>query len=281
MQKLSLSITAAVAISAGSVMADDHNSSIGYVLAENGTALLSMSDLRDIGKSTMVQLGEQLDAIAYRPVTGDLLGFSRSNIIYTINPETGVLTNVNASFADEAEIGDGAVAFDFNNAIDAVRLVGASGANLVYFPAEFGDERANRVLRFTDTFYADGDVNEGIEPLVYANAYTNAVSGSKASTTFQYALDARTDSLVSLANNAGTLTTIAAVTIDGEPVDLLSAGGMDIVSMEEGSNAALAILQIGADTSGLYRIDLETAETVLLADLEVTGITGFAAHSAR
>ncbi|MFK7894138.1 MAG: DUF4394 domain-containing protein, partial [Granulosicoccus sp.] len=166
--------TMLVAITASSVAADDHTGTAGYVLAENGTALLSMQDLSDLKSSTKVRLNEALDAIAFRPVTGDLIGFSRDKVIYTINPDTGELTNLDARFAEDAEIGGGAVAFDFNNAIDAVRLVGADGANLVYFPSGFGDERANHVKRFTDTFYAGADANAGIEPLVYANAYTNA-----------------------------------------------------------------------------------------------------------
>jgi len=42
------------------------------------------------------------------------------------------------------------VAFDFNNAIDAVRAVSSAGDNLVYFPVGFGDNdaRANSVRRF-------------------------------------------------------------------------------------------------------------------------------------
>ena len=219
----------------------------------------------------------EVDAIAYRPVTGDLLGFSKAGAIYTIDTKSGTMTDLGAKFADEAQIDGVAVAFDFNNKIDAVRAVGSDGANLVYFPSNFGDERANSVLRFTDTAYEDGDVNAGAEPLIYANAYTNAIPGAKASGTFQYALDARTDALVSLANNAGTLKTVGTVTIDGQKADLVSAGGFDIVSPEEGTDLAYAILQLdGSDTSGLYSINLETSEATLVADLGTTGFTGFA-----
>jgi hypothetical protein len=171
-----------------------------------------------------------------------------------------------------------AVAFDFNNAIDAVRIVGSDGANLVYFPDEFGDERAGSVRRFTDVFYAEGDVNEGRVPLLYANAYTNAIAEAKASSTFQYALDARTNALVSLANNAGELKTIGPVTVGGAPADITTAGGFDIVSPEEGEDHAFAILQMrGDDSSGLYRIDLGSGAARLVADLGTTGFTGFAA----
>ena len=82
---------------------------------------------------------------------------------------------------------------------------------------------------------------------------------------------------MTVANNAGELGTIGPVMIDGMAADLVTAGGFDIVSPEEGTDMAYAILQLdGADTSGLYSIDLDTAEATLLADLGMTGLSGFA-----
>jgi hypothetical protein len=117
----------------------------------------------------------------------------------------------------------------------------------------------------------------GTAPMIFANAYTNAVNGMTASETFQYALDAETDALVSLANNAGTLATVAAITVDGATVDLAPMGGLDIVSSAEGENMAYAILQMeGSETAGLYSIDLETGAASMMADLGMGGVTGFA-----
>jgi hypothetical protein len=269
---------AALLASAAAANADDHAGLKGYALAGDGTALIMMNDLAMPGEVTRVMLSSRLDAIAYRPVTGALLGFANDGTVYEINTATGAAMNLGASVESDAMIGGVATAFDFNNAIDAVRAVGSDGANLVYFPTNFGDERANSVRRFTDVFYVAGDANEGREPFIYANAYTNAVAGMKAGGTFQYALDARTDSLVSLGNNSGELRTVAPITVDGMMADLVSAGGFDIVSPEEGTDMAFAILQLdGEATSGLYRIDLETGAATLLADLGVTGFTGFAA----
>ena len=271
------SLIAVTSLSAGMAFADGHANIMGYALAGDGNTLVTMQSIAAPSEVQTFDLSSRLDAIAYRPVTGELLGFSKDGMVVTIDASNGTITDLGASFADDAKIMGPAVAFDFNNKIDAVRAVGSDGANLVYFPTNFGDDRANSVLRFTDTFYAEGDANEGTEPLIYANAYTNAIPGAKASGTFQYALDARTNALVSLANNAGELKTIGTVTIDGEAADLVSAGGFDIVSSEEGSDAAYAILQLdGAETSGLYSIDLETGAATLLADLGMTGISGFA-----
>lgn len=279
MIRLSLA-TSALALGAGGALADAHAGTMGYALAGDGAQLVMMQDIADPANVSTVDLATPLWAIAYRPVTGDLMGFG-DGAIFTIDPASGEMTDLGATFMEDATISDGAmVAFDFNNAIDAVRAVSSAGENLVYFPEGFGDgdERAGSVRRFTDLAYAEGDAMAGSTPMVYANAYTNAVPGAKASETFQYALDAETDALISLANNAGTLATIGKVTVDGAEVDLAAMGGFDIVSAAEGENAGYAILQMeGADTAGLYSIDLETGAATMLADLGMGGITGFAA----
>ena len=279
MYRVSL-VSSVLALGATGALADAHAGTMGYALAGDGAQLVMMQNIAEPGNVTSVDLSTPVWAIAYRPVTGDLLGFG-DGAIFTIDPATGEMTDLGANFMEGATIADGAmVAFDFNNAIDAVRAVSTSGDNLVYFPEGFGDndERAGSVRRFTDLAYAEGDAMAGTTPMVYANAYTNAVPGAKASATFQYALDAETDALISLANNDGTLATIGKVTVDGKEVDLAPMGGFDIVSASEGDNAAYAILQMeGAESAGLYAIDLETGAATMLADLGMGGITGFAA----
>ena len=256
-----------------------HAGTMGYALADNGGTLVTMADIAAPGEVQTFALETPMRAIAYRPVTGQLLGYA-DGAIHEIDPTTGTLTDLGATFMDDAMIGEGAVAFDFNNQIDAVRAVGADGSNLVYFPAGFGDndERAGSVRRFTDAFYIAGDASEGAEPLIFANAYTNAIAGTKASATAQYALDARANALVTLANNAGELATVGLLTLDGEAVDVIDAGGFDIVSPAEGTDMAYAILQIdGEATAGLYMVDLGSGALTDLGDLGMGGFTGFAA----
>lgn len=259
--------------------ADTHMTLMGHALANDGATLLVMADLSMPGEVMAHDLAMPLDAIAYRPVTGDLLGYT-NGAVYTIDPMSGAMTDLGANVMEGAMVADGAmVGFDFNNAIDAVRVVSSAGDNLVYFPEGFGDndERAGSLRRFTDLAYAAGDANDGADPMVFGNAYTNAIAGMKASATLQYALDAATDALVTLANNDGTLMTVASVTVDGMAADLSGMGGFDIVSPEEGTDMAYAILQMeGADSAGLYAIDLSTGAVTMLADLGMGGITGFA-----
>ena len=272
--------TSLVVLAASPALAAGHAAVSGYALADDGATLVVMSDISAPGEVMTYDLEDPLKAIAWRPVTGALLGFAEGMIV-AIDPMSGEMTDLGASFMNDAMIGDGKmVAFDFNNKIDAVRAVTSAGDNLVYFPDGFGDndERAGSVRRFTDLAYADGDVMAGTTPMIFANAYTNAINGQTAGTTFQYALDAETDTLVSLANNAGTLETIGKITVDGSTVDLAPMGGFDIVSAKEGDNLGLALLQMeGAKTAGLYEIDLETGAATMTADLGMGGITGFAA----
>ncbi|MEL6747437.1 MAG: DUF4394 domain-containing protein [Pseudomonadota bacterium] len=279
MMKRFLGFAAALTLAATPAVAGGHAGTMGYALANDGKTLAVMVDIAKPTKLRTYDLAQPLAAIAYRPVTGDLLGFTNGKI-FTVDPSSGKLTDLGAKFTDSTEIsGDAAIAFDFNNKIDAVRAVSSNGDNLVYFPIGFGDndQRANSVLRFTNLAYEDGDNSAGTDPVVFANAYTNAINGKKASGTFQYALDARANALISLANNAGTLKTVGLVKIDGQPADILPMGGFDIVSPEEGTDQAYAILQIdGQDSAGLYGIDLKTGDAALLADLGMGGFTGFA-----
>lgn len=282
MKTMTLTASLLALTAATSAFADAHATAgiSGYALAGEGRQLVVMADISAPAEVQSYNLRLPVDAIAWRPVTAQLLGFT-DGAIYVIDPMSGDMTDLSAMFIEDATIGaDAAVAFDFNNQIDAVRAVSTAGDNLVYFPEGFGDndERANSVRRFTDLAYAPGDAMASATPMVFANAYTNAINGATASETFQYALDAATDSLISLANNDGTLATLGKVTVDGAEVDLAPVGGMDIVSPAEGQNMAYAILNIeGESTSGLYEMDLSTGAATLLAQFADGGFTGFAA----
>lgn len=273
-------LASSLSLLAAPSFADGHAGTSGYALSSDGMNLTVMPSIAAPGDAMTMTLSTPVRSIAWRPVTGELVGYADGKIV-VIDPMTGMTTDTGATFMDDAMIAaDAVVAFDFNNAIDAVRAVSSEGDNLVYFPADFGDERANSVRRFTDMFYADGDMSQGATPLVFANAYTNAIDGMKAESTFQYALDARANALVSLANNAGTLETVGLIKVDGEPVDILPVGGFDIVSPAQGTDAAYAVLQIdGAMTAGLYAIDLETGDANLLADLGTDSVSSFAVSS--
>lgn len=276
-----LTAASLLALTTAPALADMHGQPTltGHALANDGTTLLVMPDLSDPAEVMALDLPMRLDAIATRPVTGELLGYVNGSVV-AIDTATGALTDLGATVMDGAMVAEGAmVDLDFNNAIDAVRVVSSAGDNLVYFPAGFGDndERAGSLRRFTDLAYAGGDANAGATPMIFANAYTNAIVGMTAAGTAQYALDAATDALVTLANNDGTLATVAPVTVNGMAADISGMGGFDIASPTEGTDMAYAVLQMeGGDTAGLYAVDLATGAATLQADLGLGGITGFA-----
>ena len=287
-------LTAALPASAATL-----SGAMGYGLSDGGNELVVFDDLSDLSMTRTVKLdGPKLSGLVYRPVTGDLFGYAsggKSDGVFAINKTSGALTNTGATFGDGVGVRPGAkVGFDFNNVLDAARVVSTKEDNLVWFPADTasGNPNAGSVIRATDLYFADGrtnstgaatpmDMNAGKDPAIFANAYTNAVDGMTAMTTLQFALDANTNSLVNLANNEGTLTTVAQVTYMGEVLDFTDQGGMEILSESEGDNTAIAALNVkGMKKSQLFSIDLMTGEATLLGD---TGgkLIGFAGQTAK
>lgn len=237
----------------------------GYSLGNNGTTLVRVADLAMPGVATGIALtdgsgnGVSLSAFDYRPRTREFFGYSNGNdTIYQVDVQTGVATAVISTASGTANgtaggIGVGSLGFDFNNGIDAARIVSTDQDNLVFFPSEFPDRATvPDIARFTDLFYPTGG-----DPEVFANAYTNAVPFPGSVT--QYVLDSRFDTLATLANNAGTLTTVGQLAVGGKPLDFTDTGELDILSYVNGDgtdNFAFALLTT-ADGQGLYRLALE------------------------
>lgn len=256
--KTALAASAATLVGAGSAQAVP----FGVTLADGGNTLVTLSDLSNPGALGSVALTDgtttpvRLSSITYRPRTDELIGFSsRNDTVYRVNAQTGFATAIVTAPANAVSNNNNTGA-DFNNVIDALRIVNPDNENLVFFP--FGNPRnepagAPTVQRFTDLFYVAGDLNFGRDPRVVANAYTNAIPMPTA--TLQFVLDAANDSLATLGNNAGTLTTIGVLTLNGVRVDFGADAGFDILSLSEGDNTAFALLDVGG-VEGLYTFGL-------------------------
>ncbi|MBP1805774.1 DUF4394 domain-containing protein [Rubellimicrobium aerolatum] len=256
---------------------------LGYALGDNGATLVTIGDLADptslsgIALSTADGLDLALSELTARPSTGGLYGYSSAtNGYYLVDPATGVATEQ----AIGPGINEGAGAgFDFNNVIDAARLVTTNDDNFVFDPKAV----PATLTQATDLFYVAGDPNEGANPSVFANAYTNAVPNASANV--QYVLDSGTDSLALLGNNAGTLTTVSRLFLDGTALDFSAVGGLDILSLAEGDNTAYALLSLGGAQS-LYSFLLPgaggRADLNFLGSLGTTygSLTGLAVASA-
>ena len=232
----------------------------GYSLSDEGTSLVVQTRLDLPGTAREVPLSfgagagaASIDSITFRPNGRRLYGFSQdTQSVYQIDAQTGAAT-LEAAFPADVEPSLAAdTGIDFNNMADAARIIDTDDNNYVFFPGDrAGDPDPARIVQVTDLFYGEGDVNEGIDPQVIANAYTNAVFPLPDSTQ-QFALDMGTDTLATLANNEGTLATVGDLGIDFG-ID----GGFDILSLSEGDNEAFALLTVDGEQS-YYTIDLDT-----------------------
>ena len=250
----------------------------GYTLSNGGTSLVVTQRLDLPSKAREVPLSfdgaaASIDSITLRPNGRRLYGFSQdTQSVYQIDTMTGATTLV-VPFPDDVEPSNAAdTGIDFNNMADAARIVDTDDNNYVFFPGDrAGDPDPARVVQVTDLFYAEGDPNEGVDPMVIANAYTNAVFPLPDSTQ-QYALDMGTDTLNTLANNAGTLATVG-----GTGIDFGIDGGFDILSLVEGQNEAFALLDVDGMQS-IYSIDLGTGVASFAADAptQFGNLDGFA-----
>lgn len=232
-----------------------------YSIGDGGASLVRYST-SDPGSISRVGFfggdDEFLDSIDFRPATGELFGYRHlTNSYYTVNLQTGELTLASAP-SPGASTNTFLLGIDWNPTIDRMRVVTDSTQNLVFNPED------GTAASFTPLFYADGDPNEGLVPLVIENAYTNNLAG--ATTTQQYVLDYDLNVLATLANNAGTMNTIGEITLDGAVLDFDEFAGLDIFTRPGHGDTAFAMLTVGG-VAGLYTIDLPTARASFLGAL--------------
>jgi hypothetical protein len=200
---------------------------------------------------TGLQTNEVITGIDVRPSTGEIFGAGSTGRLYTLNPTTGAATLVGSGFAPNpsgTEFG-----FDFNPTIDRIRLVSDTDANYVLNPITGATQ-----LVATNLFYGPADPNFGANPSIVGSAYTN--SSPIGTTTQLYGIDSVLNTLVTQANNAGTLGTVGALGID-----VSNLVGFDIAGA---NNTAYLSSNLGpADTSKLYTVNLATGATTLVGEI--------------
>lgn len=162
------------------------------------------------------------------------------------------MTGMTTAVATQAGLtGNDDLDIDFNNVLDAARIVTAEEENRVFFP----NATPPGFISATDLFYGPGDANAGRNPNVVANAYTNAVPD--ATTTMQFVIDSDWDIVATLANNAGSLSTVGALFLDGMAFDVTEDIGFDILSFSDGDNTAYALLTGRSDgVQAIYEVPL-------------------------
>jgi hypothetical protein len=261
---LALVAASAVALASAPALAGP----IGYALGNGGTTLHSF-DVDSPGMASAVTISgavSNLDDIDFRPLTGQLYGYSDLADRYVVvDMMTGVTTL--ASTPPFVTTNTNRLGLDFNPVIDRARIVTELDQNVVFNPNN------GATTQFTDLFYAAGDPNAGANPQVVANGYTNSMLGGLAGSTVQYVLDSNLDILATLANNTGVLTTVGSLGLD-----ITEDAGLDIFyDPILGTNSAYALLNVGG-SSGLYTIDLSSGAAAFIGSMPtgVGTVTGLA-----
>jgi hypothetical protein len=145
---------------------------------------------------TGLQAGESILAIDLRPATGQLYALGSTSRLYTINPVTGVATQVGSGPFTPALSGT-SFGFDFNPVVDRIRVVSDADQNFRLNP-----DTGAVVATDTNLAYATGDPNQGVNPNVVALAYTNNFSGAASTTLF--GIDSNLDIALLLGSPGGT-----------------------------------------------------------------------------
>src|SRR5262249_44066343 len=141
--------------------------------------------------------GDPIVGIDFRPATGQLYALGRGSRLYTIDPGTGVATQVGSDGAFNLGAGQ-SFSFDFNPVVDRIRVTSDSELNLRLNPNDGtlvdGDPDTPGIQPDANLAFAAGDPNTGQNPDAGGAAYTNNFAGATTTTLFD--IDTFTNSLV-------------------------------------------------------------------------------------
>ena len=209
-----------------------------------------------------VPAGETLIGIDYRVAKGVLFAMSRSANIFTINTDTGAVTQVGSAPLAAALEGT-TFGFDFNPAADRIRVVSNTGQNLRLHPDTGALAAVDGILTFEP-----GDTQADQKPQLLAAGYTYNKKDEKLTT--NYAIDGRLGTLVrqgtvegvqpAVSPNTGRLFTVGALGIGP-----LTDASLDIADV---SGAAFAALRTSAQApTRLFLVNLESGRAEVLGNV--------------
>jgi len=203
--------------------------------------------------------GGNLIGIDFRPADGKLYGLTDLGTLYTIDVSLArfgqkqKVSTMNPRFTG----GFGNI-MDFNPVANALRVTGSNDQNLAVVNGGDGSNLSTTVAQ-TKFAYAAGDVNAGKDPELTGGAYSNNFVGATA--TLFYAVDADTDTLVTIADKTATgssntgggqLQTIGSFYDEaGNKLNMSPTTDLDIYTDKAGNNYL-----VGQTTRLLFTIDL-------------------------
>jgi hypothetical protein len=197
--------------------------------------------LKDVQVITGLPGGVTLRGIDFRPLTGDLYGVGSDNVVYRVNPQTGIAVAEGPAFTPALR--GTSFGVDFNPTVDKIRVVSDAAQNL----------RLN--VDEGTVLSADKDLNPGTPQVVGAGYTNSSFNATKPVATQLYVVDAASDQLF-LQNppNDGTLTMGKRLRID-----VGSQTGFDIAGAE--NTGYLVTSTARSRGSNLYRVDVTTGKT--------------------
>jgi hypothetical protein len=187
--------------------------------------------------------------IDVRPADKKLYAVTDASIIYSVDPTTGVATQV-AKLSD-AFSGGGKAVVDFNPAADRLRLMGVNGTNFRIHPD------TGAVTKDGTLVYAPADKMTGKKPVITAGAYTNSMAGVRGTELFNLDTSNGVLTLQSPPND-GVQQTRGAF-----GVKFSQNTAFDIMPDGDGGNVAFAL-----SGKKLYTVDLEKGEATLVRELK-------------
>ena len=231
---------------------DDNNNLVKFPLGAPG--LVTTKAIKGLAD------GEKIVGLDIRPADKKIYALGTTSRIYTIDKATAQATAVSKDPFTPALQGQG-WGMDFNPVVDKIRVVTEFDQNLRVDPTTGAVVMGTADAMLT---FAPGDVNAGQSPALVGAAYTNSVSPAPTKTTL-YGIDATRDLLVKLSSpNDGKVTTVGTLDIIAADDTL----GFDIRGTETTKLEAYLAVRVGTKNN-LYRVDLDTAKTTLVAPIGV------------
>lgn len=219
-----------------------------------------------------LQNGEVLLGIDYRVAKGWLYGLGSSGRLYRINTGNGAVTMIGSGPISVIPSGS-EVGFDFNPAVDRIRVVSNSkGENMRLHPdtgAVVDGNPDTPGLQIDGSLaYAPDDAHAGQPPGIVAAGYTYNKQDEKITTNF--AIDAVHGTLVSQGSREGRTPAVSPNTGRLYTVGALGTGGIEKVSFDiaDVSGAAFMAASKPGDTkSSWYEISLDNGKAVRIGTI--------------
>jgi hypothetical protein len=252
---LALALATPVAAPAGGDGRHGDGKRSGHVFAtvKDGDQLVVFDDRRSRTVAISgLAAGERIVGIDVRPRNPtQLYGVGSTSQLYIIDPGSGTATRVGAGFAAAGALEGTAFGFDFNPAVDRIRIVSNTGQNLRVNPDTGALVQPDGRLA-----YAATDRNAGSPAGGVGAGYTFAefaAPPATPNTTTLYDIEANRDTLVTqVPPNDGTLNTVGSLRLDaGDQV------GFDIAGTKRFE--AFGLFQRGGSAT-LYRVSLRSGE---------------------